>query len=301
MKPFLSKKYLLPVLLCLNILLISGLILLNSLIARNSIHAVLDTSEEVLPSLKNAGNVQVGSKSYIIYDTSSRAVIAGKNENLRFAPASTAKIMAATIVIENYSLDRVLTATNLKALGPDNSRMGLVDGESMTVRNLLYGMMLPSGNDAAYVLAENYPGGISSFVSKMNDKAKELDLINTKFFDPDGYDDNNYTTAYDLARLGAYAIKNPVFAQIVSTKNKTVYDITGKIDHRLNNLNELLGRKGVSGIKTGFTDEAGEVLVTSINQRERTYIISVLNSPDRFGDTTKIINGAVNKIRLLTY
>lgn len=245
--------------------------------------------------------IDVSSKAFIIYDERARAIIASKNAKLRFSPASSAKIMAATIVLENYPLNQVLTATNMESLGPNNSKMGLVDGEQMTVRNLLYGMMLPSGNDAAYTLAQNFPGGTDAFVSAMNKKANQLNATNTHFVDPDGYDDNNYTTAFDLARIAQYAMKNPEFAKIVGTKQTFVTDTTGKFVHDLKNLNELLGIDGVTGVKTGFTDEAGGVLVTSVKASDRDYIIVVMNSLDRFADTKNVIEEALQKVKPVNY
>ncbi len=257
-------------------------------------------ADYLLPSLSSKiANLNVASRAYVVYDAESRSVLLGKNERLRFAPASTAKIMTAIIVLENYDLDKILTASNLSSV--EGSKMQLEEGEQISVRNLLYGMMLPSGNDAAHVLAENFSGGVDNFVAVMNKKAQELAMDNTKFIDPAGFDDANYTTAFDLARLGAYAIKNPTFAVIVSTKDKIVTDTSGKIVHSLKNLNELLGIDGVTGIKTGFTDEAGGVLITSVSQGARQYIIVVLNSQDRFSDTKNVIYEGLQKIRLLFY
>ncbi|HVZ12321.1 MAG TPA: serine hydrolase [Patescibacteria group bacterium] len=248
-----------------------------------------------------ANNIKVSSRAFIIYDADARAVVTGKNEKLRFSPASAAKIMAATIVIENYDLKKILRVTSFDGVGADSSKMGLKLGESISVENLLYGMMLPSGNDAAYVLAENYPGGISAFVDAMNKKARELKIENTNFFDPDGYDDKNYTTAYDLARLAAYSLQSKEFAKVVATKKIVVTDSTGSIVHNLENLNELLGVDGVTGVKTGFTDEAGGVLVTSIKKNGRFFIVVVLNSTDRFLDTKNVINEGIKKVKLLDY
>lgn len=245
--------------------------------------------------------INLGSRAFIIYDTGARSIVAGKNDKFRFAPASSAKIMAATIILQNFPLDQVITAQNLNQLGPDSSKMGLFEGEQMTAENLLYGMMLPSGNDAAFVLAQNFPGGVNGFVEKMNQKALELGLSNTHFYDPDGYDDRNYTTAYDLARLGAYSMKNPTFAKIVGTRYRLEYDATGKIPHQLSNLNVLLGKNGVNGIKTGFSNEAGGVLVTSINSGDKNYVVVVLGSTDRFLDTENVLQNGVSKIRNYSY
>ena len=161
--------------------------------------------------------------------------------------------------------------------------------------------MVPSGNDAAYMLAQNYPGGREQFVKRMNEKTRELKLENTHFVDPAGFENDNYTTAFNLARLASFAMEDKVFRKIVATKEKIVYDSSGKIVHELKNLNELLGINGVNGIKTGFTEEAGGVLVTSVEQGGKEYIIVVLNSTDRFEDTQAIIINAIKNIALMSY
>lgn len=249
------------------------------------------------PILKNAEELILSSRAYMIYDPEARVVVRGKNENLRFAPASTTKIMTAIIVLEEYSLSQVLTSENISAV--QGSRMGLYEGEKMTVEHLLYGLMLPSGNDAAYVIAKNYPGGTENFIKKMNQNAKTLEVSNTGFFDPAGYSDNNYTTAYDLAKLASYALKNSKFKEIVGTREKIVFDTSGKISHRLVNLNQLLGVDGINGVKTGQSDEAGGVLVSSVNSDGKTYIIVVLKSDDRFLDTKNIIDSVINSLEVI--
>lgn len=255
---------------------------------------------------KNIKDIHVNSKAFVIYDPTTRVVIAGKNEHLRFAPASAAKVMTALLVLEEYDLKQALIAQGLEAV--EGSTMKLQEQESITVENLLYGLMLPSANDAAHVLANNYPpageagsGGTPAFVAAMNKKADALKLENTKFFDPSGYSNSNYTTAFDLARLGAYAARHAKLREIVSTKEKIVSDTTGKITHELSNLNELLGLAGVNGIKTGFTEEAQGVLISSLESDNKAYIIVVLNSPDRFGDTKDIIINAIRNINLISY
>jgi D-alanyl-D-alanine carboxypeptidase len=298
MKIRLSRLQILIILVLLNLILLSGLIFIKSLIDRNSTLFFNGEQMNVFPILAKA-NVNVNSKAYIVFDQDARVIIAGKNENLRFSPASAAKIMTAVIVLEHFPLDEVLKASNISEV--EGSSMDLVEGEEISVLSLLYGMMLPSGNDAAYVLASNFPGGLDKFVKKMNDKAKDLNMLNTRFYDPAGYDDQNFTTALDLARLATFAIKNPNFAKIVSTKNISVTDASGLIVHNLSNLNEMLGRDGIKGIKTGYTDEAGGVLVTSLVHNDRDFIIVVLNSPDRFADTKNVIDEAISKIRLLFY
>lgn len=291
-----------------NIILISILIYLAVLTQKNSVlNFSQNTKSTYVPLLdKNIRDIHVASRAFIIYDPLSRVVIAGKNQHLRFTPASTAKIMTALIVLEEYKLDKILTAENI--LEVEGSKMKLQEKESITVENLLYGLMLPSANDAAYILAKNYlpagkagPGGVEGFVNRMNEKAKMFKLENTRFVDPSGYSDENLTTAFDLARLASHALRNQKLREIVSTKQKTVTDTTGAISHELHNLNELLGVEGVSGIKTGFTQEAGGVLVSSVEDDGKTYVIIVLNSEDRFQDTKNIIINALKKINLVSY
>jgi len=301
MKKLFNEKSLIIIFLLLNLCAISVAIILTSRIIllepANIAESRSRISVSTLPEF--AKLVNVNSRAFIIYDSVSRSVVTGKNEHLRFAPASTAKIVSAVVALEYYGLDHVLTASGVDAF--EGSKMKLAEGEQITVRNLLYGMMLPSGNDAARVLANNYPGGFKEFVNAMNEKARQLQMINTKFVDPDGYDDANFTTAYDLARVGSYAMNNPTFRKIVGTKQITVADISGKYVHELYNLNELLGVDNITGIKTGFTDEAGGVLVTSVEQGNRRYIVVVLNSVDRFADTVSVVEGALQKIKLFSY
>ncbi|MBI4092208.1 MAG: D-alanyl-D-alanine carboxypeptidase [Candidatus Levybacteria bacterium] len=301
MKITFSGKTIIGLLLILNILILSLVVFLLLEIKKNEVlNLAADMAPLALPLLaEDIKKIDVSSRAYIIYDPQTRTVISGKNEKLRFSPASGTKIMTAIIALEEYNLEDVLTAVGLENV--DGSTMKLKEGEAITVENLLYGLMLPSGNDAAYVLTSVYQGGESGFVARMNRKAKELNLVNTKFVDPSGYSDDNYITAYDLARLASYALKNPKFAAIVSTKNKTVTDVTGEIIHELSNLNELLGVAGVNGVKTGFTEEALGVLVSSVEHEGKAYIIVVLGSDDRFLDTKNIIERAVEKITLISY
>ena len=294
-------KQIIGLLVILNILILSFVVFLLLEIKKNEVlNLAVDMAPLALPLLsEDIKRIDISSRAYIIYDPQARTVVSGKNEKLRFSPASSTKIMTAIIALEEYNLEDVITATGLDKV--EGSTMKLREGETISVENVLYGLLLPSGNDAAYIIASVYEGGESGFVARMNEKAKELNLVNTRFIDPSGYSDDNYTTAYDLARLASYALKNPKFGAIVSTKNKTVTDVTGEIIHELSNLNELLGVDGVSGVKTGFSEEALGVLVSSVDHEGRTYIVVVLGSDDRFFDTKNIIERAVEKITLISY
>ena len=244
----------------------------------------------LLPIDNHTGQVPaIAAAGVLIKDIPSGMVLYAKNERVKFPPASTTKIMTALISLEKYHLDDVMT---VKTIVNDGKKMGLVLGEQITVESLLYGALVHSANDAAYVLAENYPGGVAKFVEKMNEKAKQLNLSETHFANPIGFDDvNQYTTARDLAKLAQIALTDKIFSKIVGTKSITVSDVNFYNFHDLKNVNELLGKvAGVSGVKTGFTENAGEILVSEVKKQDRTVLFVVLKSGDRFGDTTRLID-----------
>ncbi len=248
-----------------------------------------------VPLSSDLESINASAEAYVVYDTSTRSVIAGKNQNLRFSPASTAKVMSAVLALEHYGLDDYLTVP-ADIYTVQGSKMNLMPLEEVTVRDLLYGMMLPSGNDAAHTLAYNYPGGVDGFVKAMNDKARELQLNNTYFLDPSGYEDGNYTTGAELARLGAYAMQKEVFRSVVKTRNIDVNNRTFTHKFHLVNLNELLQFNNVLGIKTGFTNEAGGVLLTAIVKNGKMLVVAVLKSQDRFSDTKDLMNFIQEKV-----
>lgn len=240
------------------------------------------------PILKSPLNPEITAQAAIVMDDDSKAVLFAQKPHLRFSMASTTKIMTALIGLSHYKLDDVL-----KVMTPsvEGSVLGLTEGEKMTFENLLYGMLLPSGNDAALTIADNYPGGETEFIKKMNDKAIELRLYNTHFSDANGLDDyGDYTTVLDLARLASKTSENKEFSKIVSTKQIDIADVTGEHTYSIKNLNKLLGISGVDGIKTGFTDEAQGVLVTSTIKNGHKLIIVVMKSEDRFADTKTLLD-----------
>ena len=217
------------------------------------------------------------SRKTVVYDRKSKTVLFGKNEDTKSAMASTTKIMTATIVLENASLNEKVTVSS-KAGGTGGSRLGLKKGDEATVNDLLYGLMLRSGNDAAVALAEHVGGSVSEFANKMNKKAEELGLVNTHFVTPHGLDNSeHYTTAYELAKLTDYALENSKFAEIVGTKFTTIY--INNQPRQISNTNELLGvLNGVVGVKTGFTNNAGRCLVTETKRKDLDIITVVLGA-----------------------
>jgi len=239
----------------------------------------------------------INSRRYAIYDRLSGRCIYGKDENKQTAMASTTKIMTSIIVVENCKLSDTVTITS-KAAGTGGSRLGLHTDDKITVNDLIYGLMLRSGNDAAVALAIHTAGSVEEFVNLMNKKAKELGLTNTHFVTPHGLDNSeHYTTAYELAVITDYALKNEIIAKVVKTKSTTI-SINGN-SMQINNTNELLGNvEGVYGVKTGFTNNAGRCLVTSVKREDMDLIIVVLGADtrkDRARDTMKLIEYAYKR------
>lgn len=238
----------------------------------------------------------INSRAYVVIDRKTNTVLVGKNEYSRKKMASTTKIMTAIVIIENYNLNETVTISK-KAGNTGGSRLGLKAGDKITVNDLLYGLMLRSGNDAAVALAEYASGSIGEFAKLMNQKALELNLINTHFVTPHGLDqDEHYTTAYELALLTNYALNNKTFAKIVGTKNFAV-TING-YSKELFNTNELLGNlDGVYGVKTGFTNGANRCLVTACKQGDKDIICVVLGADTkkfRTQDSIKLLNYTLN-------
>lgn len=231
----------------------------------------------------------LSSEAALIKDLNSGKVIYQKNPGKKLSPASITKLMTAIIGVNHFKMDDLLTVPGQALVG--GSTMNLISGEKLTFRSLLYGMMLNSGNDAAYTIALNYPGGVNMFVSQMNKKVKELGLVDTNFDNPAGFDSpNNYSSAYDLSQIASLAAQTQELQRVVATKETSVmaYD-SGKV-HYLKNLNKLLGEDGILGLKTGYSEKSGENLVTLVEKNSNKILTVVLNSKDRFGETRKLID-----------
>lgn len=245
--------------------------------------------------------VLVGTKSYptlsgqgiVAIDADSNVTLYEKNPDLKLYPASTTKIITALTALDYFKQDQVLVVINPTIEG---QKMGLMVGERIIFENLLNALLIYSANDAAITIADNYPGGREVFVQAMNAKAKSLHLNNSTFTNPAGLDsDNQLTTARDMIRASEIAIQNPIFADIVRTKDKTISDVTGKFSYKFKNLNILLGTvEGVYGIKTGWTEAARENLITYVERDGRKVFIAILGSQDRFGETKELIDWVFN-------
>ncbi len=218
-------------------------------------------------------------RSHILIDGNTGHILAEKNAHQRSLIASTTKIMTAVIVLESMDLSQTVKIPP-EAVGVEGSSLYLKEGEILSVSDLLYGMMLHSGNDAAVVLAICCSGTVPDFVACMNQKARDLSLFNTHFENPNGLDgDSHYSTAYDLSVLTAYALKIPGFKEIVSTKTATAGT------RPLRNHNRLLWMMdGIIGVKTGFTKAAGRILVSAMDYHGRTLIAVTIHDGNDWMD-----------------
>lgn len=273
------------------------IIIITLIMSSNSIVFADDENEEITQEdyvqviNQTKDEPTLNSRIAVAYDRKSGEVIWGKDEHKRTAMASTTKIMTAIVTLENCDLTQTVTISK-KSAGTGGSRLGLKADDKITMNDLLYGLMLKSGNDAAVAIAETVGGSVEGFAELMNEKAKKLKLENTHYVTPHGLDDpEHYTTAVELAKLADYALQNETFAKIVNTKNYTV-TING-YPKSISNTNELLGYlEGVNGVKTGFTNNAGRCLVTSVN-RNGFEIITVILQADtkkfRTADSIKLI------------
>jgi len=228
-------------------------------------------------------------KSGVVIEQSSRRVLLNENMNTACYPASTTKVLTAFVVLNNLPLDRVVTVPR-EAEGVEGSSIYLRKGQKITVKDLLYGLMLRSGNDAAVTLAIETAGSIDNFALLMNETAKQLGAINSHFVNPHGlHDDNHYTTAYDLAVICAAAYENEEFVKIVSTKTAKIV-VDGEAQY-IGNKNKLLKLyEGANGVKTGYTKKSGRCLVGGAMREGMQLISVVLNYNDMWNDTIRMLN-----------
>ena len=235
--------------------------------------------------------LELNARIALIYDRASGRVLYEKNGDKQTPMASTTKIMTAIVVLENTNLKDIVTIDS-KSASIGGSRLGLKKDDKITINDLLYGLMLRSGNDAASALAIYVGGSIQNFADMMNNKAEELGLTNSHFVVPHGLDnEGHYTTAHELAKITDYALKNETFKKIVSTSNTTI-SINGNLK-QINNTNKLLNSvSGVYGVKTGFTNGAGRCLVTAWEKNDMDIITVIIGADTnnlRTTDTKKLI------------
>lgn len=221
-------------------------------------------------------------KAICLYDVDARQMVYGYNENIRMLPASITKIVTAITALELGNPEDVVTVDQ-KSAGTEGSSLYLRAGEKITLINLIYGMMLHSGNDAANAIATHF--GYEEFVEQMNETVKRADATDSHFENPSGLDGENHrVTALDMAKITAYAMKNPLFCQIVATKQTSIVSEDG-YTRWLKNHNKLLWMyENTKGVKTGYTKKAGRTLVSSASDGETNLICVTLNDADDWND-----------------
>lgn len=238
----------------------------------------------------------------IAVDLESGQILYENNIHVRHAPASTTKLMTALVAEDYYSTAQILTVPQNAMV--DGSVMGLLPGQKLTYRGLLYGMLLSSGNDAAYTLAIDSPGGFGDFVAKMNQRSQDLGLEDTHFVNPAGFDNpNHYSSAYDLSQIAKAVSRDPQLSRVVATKDTAVtlwspQQATAEASPSarvpktitLHNLNQLLNVPGVIGMKTGTTENAGENLVGLVERDGHKIITVMLGSKNRFIESKQLID-----------
>lgn len=235
----------------------------------------------------------ISARKAILMDATTGRVLYEKDADSRSLIASTTKIMTALVVCQQCNvLDRVRIPK--EAVGIEGSSMYVTEGEILTVQDLLYGLMLRSGNDAAVALAIYCGGTVEGFVERMNDKAAVLGLQDTHFENPHGLDSpGHYSTARDLAMLTAYAMKNPIFQKTVSAKNVTVGQRV------MTNHNKLLWRvEGADGVKTGYTKAAGRLLVSSAQRQGRRLIAVTIDDGNDWADHASLLEDGFSRYQL---
>ena len=232
----------------------------------------------------------ISAECAILIDGETGRVLYEKQAEEKSLIASTTKIMTALVICEQTNvLDRVKIPK--EAVGIEGSSMYLKEGEVLTVQELLYGLMLQSGNDAAVALAIYCGGTVEGFTELMNDKAHRLGMTQSHFANPNGLDSpGNYSTARDMALLTAYAMQNPIFAQTVSTKTITIGE------RCLRNHNKLLWQlEGANGVKTGYTKAAGRILISSVTRMGRQLIAVTFNDPNDWQDHKDLIEDGFSR------
>jgi len=240
---------------------------------------------------------KISAQTYILTEAKTGIELLGKDADKRMSPASTTKIMTAIIAIESVDLDAEFTVSK-SAADVQGSQLGLLEGETLSLKDLLYFLMLKSANDAAVVIAEGVAGSIDEFALLMNEKADEIGCENSHFSNPHGLpDDYHYTTARDLARIASYAMRNETFRQIVSSKTyrSEYHSIV------VANSNKLLHTQDyIKGVKTGYTKSAGRCLVT-YGERDGVALIAVtMNAPDDWNDHLKLYEVGFSRVEAIT-
>jgi len=242
---------------------------------------------------------QVGAEAVVLMVANTKQVLFEKNPYGIMYPASTTKIMTLITALEKGNPNSIVTVSP-SAAACDGSSLELHTGDKLSLNNAMMGMMLVSGNDAAEAIAENVAGSIPLFVNMMNANAQKIGVQNTHFSNPHGLPDpyNHYTTAYDLALITNYAMQNKEFAKIVSTREYDVTFLNGKKTHVSNTDKLLKTYPGANGVKTGYTDAAGDCLVAGAKRGGVQLIAVILNDDYRWDDAAKLLDYGFQRLGL---
>lgn len=238
-------------------------------------------------------------KSMVVLETTGNNILYSKNENEKLSMASTTKIVTALTVIENCEdLDKIIEIPKSATI-IEGSSIYLKAGEKLSIRQLLYGLMLQSGNDAAHALALEIGGSLENFASLMNQTSQKCGAENSNFVTPHGLDDkNHYTTALDLAKITSYALKNSTFKEIVSTRKYDIKATENNTARTLLNKNKLLSSlEGCIGVKTGYTKKSGRCLVSACERDGMQVVCVVLNCGPMFEESAELINQAFKEYK----
>lgn len=233
---------------------------------------------------------KIDARNVSILDLDTSSVLYESQADKPVAIASLTKLMTAVLILEENNLQKIVEVSR-EATQTIGSEIFLRAGEKITIENLLHGLLINSGNDAAYVLAEQNDG-IELFVNKMNKKAKELGLINTIYKDPSGLDDEGLSSANDLAIVISYALRSETFQKIIATPEETISSIDGLVEHKLENSNRLVKNDsrypGIIGGKTGFTPLAGHSLVAAARRDGHTVVVVIINTFSQAKDASAL-------------
>lgn len=237
-------------------------------------------------------------KSAIVMDATTGKVLYAKDAESRRYPASTTKMMTLIVALENGNLNDVIEASE-NASKTEGSSLWLEHGEKLTLRDLLYGVMLVSGNDATVAVAEHIAGSVDAYAKMMTQKAHEIGAVHTAFTNSSGLPDtNHYSTAHDLALIAAYGYRNPLFEEIVSTKTKIIPWATNDYGRELFNENRMLWLyEGGNGVKTGYTNAAGRCLVSAAKRDGIQLVAVVLDSEFMWNDSIALLDYGFQKIK----
>lgn len=237
--------------------------------------------------------------SEIVMEVNTNRVLYENDSSSKKYMASTTKILTSICVIENTDINKFIKI-NKNSVGIEGSSIYLKEDEEISIKELLYGLMLRSGNDCAVALALETSGTIYNFAKLMNETAEKIGAKNSNFTNPHGlHDDNHYTTAYDLALISCYAMKNPTFREIVSTKKITVSNTKGDYQRVLINKNKMLSSfDGCTGIKTGYTKKAGRCLVSSAKRNGMELVCVVLNCGPMWEESKNMLTSCFNNYSL---